>query len=151
MSENLSIDEIIRRAEEIKRAAEKQLQAAEKSLDEKAKTAIDEVVVDEKQVVDRIARVYEKIEEEEDVKEYIPPSKKTDKTAVVPDLKDLDVDVKVVEDVKVFGKENKPVPKPAGNDSKTQAVLDLSGEKAEDLGKSRQFVAEPNTPQIYVS
>ena len=151
MSENLSIDEIIRRAEEIKRAAEKQLQAAEKSLDEKAKTAIDEVVVDEKQVVDRIARVYEKIEEEEDVKEYIPPSKKTDKTAVVPDLKNLDADVKVVEDVKVFGKENKPVPKPAGNDSKTQAVLDLSGEKAEDLGKTRQFVAEPKAPQIYVS
>ncbi|MBR3148770.1 MAG: hypothetical protein IKF64_01245 [Eubacterium sp.] len=80
MSENLSIDEIIKRAEEIKREAEKQLNAAEKNLDEKAKTAIDEVVVDESAVVERISRVYEKIEneidEDEDIKEYTPPEKK---------------------------------------------------------------------------
>lgn len=75
--ENLSIDEIIKRAEEIKREAEKQLEAASKSLDDKAKTAIDEVVVDESAVVERISSLCEKIENEDnDVKEYIPPAKR---------------------------------------------------------------------------
>ena len=98
MSENLSIDEIIKKAEEIKREAEKQLQAAEKSLDEKAKTAMDEVVVDEKQVVDRIARVYEKIEEEdEDIKEYVPPTKREKRSLA----KGIKVDVMSPEYAKV--------------------------------------------------
>ncbi len=72
MSDNLSIDEIIKRAQQIKNEAEKQLKAAEKSLDEKAKQAIKEVVVDEEVVAKRIARAYEKTEEEEDVKVYVP-------------------------------------------------------------------------------
>lgn len=37
MSENLSIDEIIKRAEKIKAEADRQLEAASKTLDEKAK------------------------------------------------------------------------------------------------------------------
>ncbi|MBQ9517120.1 MAG: hypothetical protein IJR60_03505 [Eubacterium sp.] len=150
MSENLSIDEIIRRAEEIKREAEKQLQAAEKSLDEKAKTAIDEVVVDEKQVVDRIARVYEKIEEEDDVKEYIPPSKSADKETAV------DEDVKVVEDIKIFGKEEPETPpESAPAEPKTQVIPNISGAAdTDDMGKTRQFsVSKESTekPSIYVS
>ncbi len=72
MSDNLSIDEIIKRAQQIKNEAEKQLQAAEKSLDEKAKQAIEEVVVDEEAVAKRIAKAYEKAEEEEDIKVYVP-------------------------------------------------------------------------------
>ena len=40
MSENLSIDEIIKRAEKIKAEADRQLEAASKTLDEKAKNAI---------------------------------------------------------------------------------------------------------------
>ena len=47
MSENLSIDEIIKRAEKIKAEADSQLEAASKTLDEKAKNAIDEVTVDD--------------------------------------------------------------------------------------------------------
>ncbi|MBR0413241.1 MAG: hypothetical protein IJI47_06730 [Eubacterium sp.] len=161
MSEHLSIDEIIKRAEEIKRAAEEQLQVAEKSLDEKAKNAIDEVVVDEEQVVDRIAKVYERIEEEDDVKEYIPPQKtadksdNADKTQTMPAVNDESDDVKVVEDVKVFGKEKPAVvaeeTESAPADSKTQKVPCLKTESAKDLGKTRQFVAEKKAPQIYVS
>ena len=70
MSENLSIEEIIKRAQQIKTEAEKQLQAAEKSLDEQAKRAIEEVVVDEEAVARRIAKAYGQTEEE-DVKEYV--------------------------------------------------------------------------------
>ena len=43
---DLSIDEIIKRAEQIKAQAEQHLAQAQKSLDEMAKTAIDEVTVD---------------------------------------------------------------------------------------------------------
>ena len=78
MSENLSLDEIIKRAEKIKQEAETQLAQAEKALDEKTKTPIDDVVVDKTIVVERVAKVYEKIEaqeEEEDVKEFIPSKK----------------------------------------------------------------------------
>ena len=55
MSENLSIDEIIKRAEKIKAEADRQLEAASKTLDEKAKNAIDEVTVDEEEVARKIA------------------------------------------------------------------------------------------------
>lgn len=102
MSENLSIDEIIKRAEKIKAEAEKQLQIAEKNLDEKAKTVIDEVVVDENEVVNRIAQRYESaVEEDDDVKEYVP--KKTsqfsaNKTKVI-ELKKFKDDVKVAPSV----------------------------------------------------
>lgn len=71
MSENLSIDEIIKRAEKIKAQAEKQLLRAEKKLDEKAKTAMDEVTVDEKAVVEKIAKVCENMDADEDVKEFV--------------------------------------------------------------------------------
>ncbi len=72
MSENLSIDEIIKRAENIKKEAEKQLRAAEKSLDEKAKVAIEEVTVDAKSVLKDV------IEEskDDDVKEFVLNKKK---------------------------------------------------------------------------
>ncbi len=98
MSENLSIDEIIKRAQQIKSEAEKQLAAAEKSLDEKAKQAIEEVVVDEKAVAKRIAKAYEQVEEEEDVKEYIP-------SKAAPKNKEADSgdDVKIAE-AKATGK-----------------------------------------------
>ena len=110
MSENLSIDEIIERAHRIKTEAEKQLKAAEKSLDEKAKRAIEEVVVDEEAVARRIAKAYEQ-SEEEDVKEYVlskavpeeekeateEPAPATDKTVTVDLLPDDDSDMKVAD------------------------------------------------------
>ena len=103
MSENLSIEQIIERAQQIKEKAEIQLKEAEKSLDEKAKIAIDEVVVDEEAVAKRIAKAYEQAEEEEDVKEYVPskaaPKNETDE----PDDEDMiiageDDDIKIAGD-----------------------------------------------------
>lgn len=119
MSENLSIDEIIKRAEEIKAEAERHLREAEKSLDEKARAAVDEVVVDENAVVEKIARTYERIKnEEDDIKEYIPAKKSSakpfvsaQKTEDAPD----DSDVKVIDEpIKEY--------KPAPEDGKTREV-----------------------------
>ncbi len=110
---NLSIDEIIKRAQQIKDEADKQLRAAEKSLDEKAKQAIEDVVVDEEVVARRIAKAYEKTEEEEDVKVYVPSdtapekteeaeekeSEATDKTVTINAVNEADDgDMKVVDD-----------------------------------------------------
>ena len=73
MSENLSIEEMIARAEAIKSRTEQQLREAEKRLDERAKTAIQEVTVDAQSVVERVSAV---TQEETDVKEYNPQKKK---------------------------------------------------------------------------
>ena len=71
MSDNLSIEELLKRAEEIKAEAERQLAAAEHNLQEKANLAIDRVDV----VSEDVRRsVEEKIKEEPDVKEYVPKS-----------------------------------------------------------------------------
>ena len=51
---DLSIDEIIKRAEQIKAQAEQHLAQAQKSLDEMAKTAIDEVTVDTEAVMQKV-------------------------------------------------------------------------------------------------
>ena len=75
MSENLSIDEIIKRAEKIKAEADRQLEAASKTLDEKAKNAIDEVTVDEEEVARKIAEATAKPTADEDIKEYVPSKK----------------------------------------------------------------------------
>lgn len=80
MSEkDLSIDEIIKRAEEIKAQAEQHLLEAQKSLDEMAKNAIDEVTVDTQAVMQRV----EQLSEEEDIKAYTAPEKKANKTQTV--------------------------------------------------------------------
>lgn len=128
MSENLSIEQIIARAEKIKAEAEKQLQAAEKSLDEKAKIAMDEVVVDEDAVAKRIAKAYERVEEE-DVKEYIP-SKNAPKTEEDEEVKVFDKeDIKVVEDdedmkIAEDDEDMKIAPNIDSNDGKTKVLED---------------------------
>ena len=103
MSENLSIEEIIAKAEEIKAQAEKQLKSAEQKLDEQAKAAIEEVVVDEKAVVDKITKVFERIEEEEEIKEYIP-SKQKETIIPEPEAEPIEEDVKIAPD---YSKEEK--------------------------------------------
>lgn len=104
MSDNLSIDEIIKRAEKIREEAERHLRAAEKSIDEKAKAVIDDVIVDEEKVVERISKIHQSIEEDEDVKEYIPHKKakqrqvfKTREFSRVPE--DEEDDVKIAPDI----------------------------------------------------
>ncbi|WP_448920825.1 hypothetical protein [Eubacterium sp.] len=80
---NLSIDEIIKKAEIIKAQAEQQLKDAQKNLDEMARSAIDEVTVDSEAVM---KKVEELSDEEEDIKEFVPSkSKKTsEKTITFP-------------------------------------------------------------------
>lgn len=157
MSENLSIDEIIKRAEEIKAEAERQLQAAEKSLDEKAKAAVDEVVVDENAVVEKIAKTYERIEkEDEDIKEYIPQKKNGTKT-FFKTQKTADDDIKIA---------GEPVKETSAADDKTREIdgaklvrkdrtsvvpdvrksrLSLFKRDKEDNSKTKQiFVSKPN-------
>lgn len=70
MSDNpLSIDEIIKRAETIKAEAERQLANAQKSLDEKAQSAIKEVSVDSKAVMEKVEKLSS---EEEEIKTFEP-------------------------------------------------------------------------------
>ena len=69
---DLSIEEIIARAEEIRAEAEKQLKSAEKKRDEQAKAAEEEIVVDKEEVAKNATRVFESIVEEEEIKEYSP-------------------------------------------------------------------------------
>lgn len=104
-NKNLSIDEIIKRAEQIKAEAERQLVSAEESLAEKAKAAKQEIVVDENEVAKRIAEAVkadEPEEEEEDVKEYVPPKKEAvklfslKKKTETPDDSEDDGDIKIV-------------------------------------------------------
>lgn len=152
MSDNLSIDEIIKRAEEIKREAEIQLQAAEQSLDEKAKNAIDEVVVDEDAVVERISHLYEKIDNEDnDVKEYTPPTKKSGAFAKAQPLDEEDEE----EDVTVAP----PTKSADPNDGKTRQVTISADEKTHIMkpfsrAKTTKFTRtddEKTKPMHYVS
>lgn len=168
MSENLSIDEIIKRAEEIKAEAERHLQAAEKSLDEKAKAAVKEVVVDENAVVEKIARTYERIEkEDEDVKEYIPPKRngtkplyKEPETENEPENEDVRIAVQITEENKSvpYDGRTREVELPGDDDiklvekDKTSVVpevkkskLSLFKREREDNTQTRQiFVSKPN-------
>ena len=82
MSENLSIEEIIRRAKEIKAEASKQLEIAEQNLNKRAEAAVEEVTVDETAVAARIAEATKTAAPDEDIKVYKPENE---------------------EDVKVFG------------------------------------------------
>ena len=80
---NLSIDEIIKKAEIIKAQAEQQLKDAQKNLDEMARSAIDEVTVDSEAVM---KRVEELSDEEDDIKEFVPSKAKKapEKTIAFP-------------------------------------------------------------------
>lgn len=80
---NLSIDEIIKKAEIIKAQAEQQLKDAQKNLDEMARSAIDEVTIDSEAVM---KKVEELSDEEEDIKEFVPSKSKKapEKTIAFP-------------------------------------------------------------------
>lgn len=80
---NLSIDEIIKKAEIIKAQAEQQLKDAQKNLDEMARSAIDEVTIDSEAVM---KKVEELSDEEEDIKEFVPSKSKksSEKTIAFP-------------------------------------------------------------------
>lgn len=157
MSENLSIDEIIKRAEEIKAEAEKQLQQAEKSLDEKAKTAIDEVVVDENEVVERISQRYEATQDD-DVKEYIPPKK--NKSAFKTKIIELnqDSDVKIAADID--NSKTREIDLPIDADDadmkiadfqKTEIIPELKKTRRNPFKREKQAEVEQTKPVAFVS
>lgn len=154
MSENLSIDEIIKRAEKIKAEAEKQLQIAEKNLDEKAKTVIDDVVVDENEVVNRIAQRYESVSQKDDsdVKEYVP--KKSSefsayKTKII-DIKQTDDDVKIA--LPVDKNKTQPVSlKSDGVDKQKTGIVQLKKTGTKLFKREKSVDLEKTKPIAFVS
>lgn len=70
---DMSIEEILKRAEEIKAEAERQLEEAERNLNIKVSAPKEKVRVDDNAVKQSVS---ERIKEEEDVKEYVPKSSK---------------------------------------------------------------------------
>lgn len=117
MSENLSIDEIIKKAEQIKAEAERQLKQAEQSLDKQAKTAIDEIAVDETKVIEKLAQI---IEKDEDIKEYTPAKKSNAKS--FNSAKEIDCDD---EEMKIAPGLNQ--------NTKTRAIGDIEGGKTKPV------------------
>lgn len=81
MSENLSLDEIIKRAEAIKSKAEQQLAEAEKSLNEQTKAVVEQVEVDAEKVLQSVAEI---AQAEDDIKEFSLSPKKQEKTRTIP-------------------------------------------------------------------
>ena len=133
---NLSIDEIIKKAELIKAQAEQQLKDAQKNLDEMARSAIDEVTVDSEAVMKKVEELGD---EEEDIKEFTPSkSKKTsDKTITFPkfnkkkqnkfddDMKEHNAEnIKIIDKTIVIGSEEEDIfEKPIIPADKTRPVV----------------------------
>ncbi|MBR2100049.1 MAG: hypothetical protein IJ927_01810 [Eubacterium sp.] len=153
MSDNLSIEEIIKRAEEIRSRAEEQLASAEKKLDEQAKSAIDEIVVDEKSVVEKITTL---LEEEEDIKEFVP-SKSQKVPAVRIEAEGDDEEIKIAPDfsknkdktrtVTFGGEDDIKIAKPEKTDNKTKTMAFVSKPKVDkesDLQEMPTIVAREN-------
>ena len=153
MSDNLSIEEIIKRAEEIRSRAEEQLASAEKKLDEQAKSAIDEIVVDEKSVVEKITTL---LEEEEDIKEFVP-SKSQKVPAVRIEAEGDDEEIKIAPDfsknkdktrtVTFGGDDDIKIAKPEKTDNKTKTMAFVSKPKVDkesDLQEMPTIVAREN-------
>ena len=133
---DLSIEEIIAKAEKIRAEAEKQLKSAERELDSQAKAAEEEIVVDEKAVADKVTRVFESIEEEEIIKEYSPskaqkPFSKTKKidddgVKIAPDYSSTDKTITVNLD---SGDDDVKIAKPIDDNEKTKPVAIVSPPK----------------------
>lgn len=152
---DLSIDEIIKRAEEIKAEAEQHLIEAERSLQEKAKNAIEDVVVDEKKVLERIARVSAMAEEEDDIKQFKPAKKSSsifNKAKRIDD--EEEEDIKIAKDYSSKNKNTEPTQEDDSdmklvNDGKT-GVVDLAKTRSVKLKRSKRE-KEERTRQIFVS
>lgn len=167
MSENLSIEEIIKRAEQIKAEAERQLKEAERALDEQAKAAIDKVNVDADKVLESVNEI---IEPEEDIKEFNPSAPATEKTqsvklnsfkeklkfnnqAVKIDDEEEDEDIKIApqfdktkaislddendDDMKIVSDSSKTMRIPASPKSSDTKVISLNDNKDNDTADDR--------------
>ncbi len=160
MSDNLSIEELLKRAEEIKAEAERQLAAAEHNLQEKANLAIDRVDV----VSEDVRRsVEEKIKEEPDVKEYVPKSsqksiKEKTQTIRFPSVKkpkdDEDVKIAPAVDDKTRtivpeDRDDKVVAKKDNTDGKTRPMVFSSNPKVDESGDLQSIPTIVSREHIY--
>jgi len=166
---NLSIDEIIKKAQKIREEAARQLQEAEKRVDEQAKAQQQEVVVNEEAVARRVAKAVENAEKDEDVKAYVPKKKTEDDTKPVQtDRKTRPIFPKPDEDTKTVPVDDKtrPIfPKPDEDtktvpvDDKTRPIFPKNDEDMkvvpEDEGKTKvvdiDSGKDDKTRQVYIS
>lgn len=169
MSESLSIEEIIKRAEQIKAEAEKQLKEAEKSLDEQSRVAIENVEVDSNKVLESVNEI---IEQEEDVKEFNPQKPiSAEKTQMIHfaslrekknknDFKtkavtlDEDDDVKIAPSIKtkaVHIDDDEDMKIAPASDKTKPVILSTKSEKAEDtdLEAIPTIVAHDNINSVF--
>lgn len=141
---NLSIDEIIRRAQQIREEAERQLQAAEKRVDDKAKKAQQAIIVDKEAVAQRVAKAVDDAAAEEDVKTFVPKKKAAEPTEPTSDeeMKVVPTDEKTKPLFPVAGEEDiKIVPL----DGKTRPVFPAQDEDVKVVptdGKTRPIFPE---------
>lgn len=143
---NLSIDEIIKKAEQIKAQAEKQLMDAQKNLDEMAKSAINEVTVDSDAV---IKKVEELSNEEDDIKEYNPVKNTAgqDKTKTVRISFDKKTDKTVA--FKKFGSGNEqPVSTDNSNDDDIKIANSIGSEGEDDIFEHPIIPNEKTKPVV---
>lgn len=143
---NLSIDEIIKKAEQIKAQAEKQLMDAQKNLDEMAKSAINEVTVDSDAV---IKKVEELSNEEDDIKEYNPVKNTAghDKTKTVRISFDKKTDKTVA--FKKFGSGNEqPVSTDNSNDEDIKIANSIGSEGEDDIFEHPIIPNEKTKPVV---
>lgn len=149
---NLSIDEIIRRAQAIRAEAERQLQAAEKRVDDKAKKAQQEIIVDRQAVAERVAKAVDDAAADEDMKTYVPKKKPAD----TADVNTEAPSAAVMEDMKIVPTDDKTRPvlstekadaEPAPADDKTRPVFpagnaDTALAPADDKTKSMPRIVQ---------
>ena len=143
---NLSIDEIIKKAEQIKAQAEKQLIDAQKNLDEMAKSAINEVTVDSDAV---IKKVEELSNEEDDIKEYNPVKNTAgqDKTKTVRISFDKKTDKTVA--FKKFGSgKEQPVSTDNSDDDDIKIANSIGSEGEDDIFEHPIIPNEKTKPVV---
>lgn len=145
---NLSIDEIIKKAEQIKAQAEKQLMDAQKNLDEMAKSAINEVTVDSDAV---IKKVEELSNEEDDIKEYNPVKNTAgqDKTKTVRISFDKKTDKTVA--FKKFGSGNEQTVSTDNSDDEDIKIANSIGSEGEDDIFEHPIIPNEKTKPVVLS
>ena len=145
---NLSIDEIIKKAEQIKAQAEKQLMDAQKNLDEMAKSAINEVTVDSDAV---IKKVEELSNEEDDIKEYNPVKNTAgqDKTKTVRISFDKKTDKTVA--FKKFSSGNEQTVSTDNSDDDDIKIANSIGSEGEDDIFEHPIIPNEKTKPVVLS
>ncbi len=129
MSNNLSIEEIIKRAEQIRAQADEKLREAETGLGRKALSVSDKIALEEKAAAEKLAKILS--EPEEDIKEFVPSAK------AAPEIEEPDAE-KEAPPVHTDGKTRNIAL--SADEEKTRA---FSAAAAEERTRKRSIVASP--------